>query len=402
MKKYFYLIALIAAVVFTACDSSSVQTPDGDKTKLWPAGKKDSKLWGFMDKNGNLEIAPKYDYVWGFSCGWALTVVDGEYQFIDKSGKNKHSVDKEELDLYYFFYNYCTFQDGEYYGMWDKDFSVVIPADYKYLGMPSADKLVAFSEDKSDDEGCGYLDMKGKVAIEPQWHEADDFVEGMAVVVVKKGKDDDVSYKYGIINKKGEYIVEPQKNELLSLGENRFEMVKSNGKSVLCDKNLEELSGSYDDIYAFSCGLARVEKEGKGYGFIDKNGQEVISCKYLHVSDYSEDLAFVMKDADSKVEVLDKKGETVLKLKEDEEPQSYFHNGLACVRIYDKEAQAYNYRYIDKNGETVYKWTPGNDEEDDDEDDAPARWKEMNRRNILETEAGPLFLNYERAKQRRK
>ena len=192
MKKYFYLIALIAAVVLTACDSS-VQTPQGDKTKLWPAGKKDSQLWGYMDKNGNMEIAAKYDYALGFSCGWAFVSEEKEYLFIDKNAKNKHSVGQDELydEEPYFYYNHMRFRDGNLMGMWDKDFSVVIPADYEYVGMPTADELVLFAEDANDDEVYGYLDMKGKVAIEPQWSWAEDFEDGMAVVEVRiKGKDD--------------------------------------------------------------------------------------------------------------------------------------------------------------------------------------------------------------------
>lgn len=402
MKKIFYLVALFAAVVFTACDGSSVQTPDGDKTKLWPAGKKDSKLWGYMDKSGNLEIAAKYDEVYGFSCGWALVKEDGEYMFIDKSAKNKHSVDKDELSEYYFYYNYCPFKDGKYVGMWDKNFAVVIPADYDFLGYPTADKLVAFSEDNDDDEGFGYLDMNGNVAIEPQWYYAEDFVDGMAVVEVKKGKDSDVSYKYGIINTKGDYLIEPQKNYLYSMGENRFAMGKSNGKYVLCDKNLEELSGSYDRMHPFSCGLSLVYKNDKGWGFIDKNGQEIVSCKYQNAYDYADDVVFVKKDADAKWELLDKNGESILKLKEGDW-SSGFHNGLALVSNYDSDANESNYRYINKNGEVIYKWTPGDDEDDDDDDDeAPARWNERRRQNILQTEAGPLFLNYERAMQRKK
>jgi len=402
MKKIFYLVALFAAVVFTACDSN-VQTPQGDKTKLWPAGKKDSKLFGYMDKSGNLEIAPKYDEAYGFSCGWALVVEDKEYMFIDKSAKNKHSVDKDEIGDYYFYYNYLPFKDGKYRGMWDKNFAVVIPADYDFLGNPTADKLVAFSEDYyGDDEGCGYLDMNGNVAIEPQWYYAHDFIDGMAVVSVIKRSGDDYVIKDGIINKKGEYLIEPQKNELFSMGENRFAMVKSNGKIVLCDKNLEELSGSYDDMYVFSCGMAQVYKEDKGYGFIDKNGQEIVSCKYKEAYDYTDDVVVVKKDDDSKIEVLDKKGESILKLK-DGDKTSGFHNGLACVSNYDSDAKEVNYRYINKKGEVIYKWTPGDDEDDDDDDDeAPARWQERRRQNILQTEAGPLFLNYERAKQRKK
>ena len=391
MKKYFYLIALIAAVVFTACDSS-VQTPKGDKTKLWPAGKKDSKLWGFMDKNGNMEIAAKYDDVWGFSCGWALVKEDGEYMFIDKNAKNKHSVDKDELDGYYFYYNYCTFKDGDYEGMWDKDFAVVIPADYEYLGYSTADKLVVFTEDYWGDDTWGYLDMKGNVAIEAQWYSANDFVDGMAVVTEKKVKNDEASYKYGIINKKGDYLIEPQKNGLMSMGENRFSMYKSNGKYVLCDKNLEELSGSYDEMSPFSCGMALVYKNDKGFGFIDKNGQEIVSCKYYYAYYYADDVVVVKKDADSKWEVLDKNGESILKLKEGDDPES-FHNGLALISNED------TYRYINKSGEVIYKWTPG---DEDEEPKAPANWKERNRKSILQTEAGPLFLNYERAMQRKK
>ena len=399
MKKYFYLIALIAAVVLTACDSS-VQTPQGDKTKLWPAGMKGSNLWGYMDKNGNLEIAPKYDEVYGFSCGWALVVEDGEYMFIDKNLKNKHSIDKDEFCDEFFYYNHLRFIDGDFVGMWDKDFSVVIPADYKYIGYPTADKLVVFAEDYYDDEGFGYLDLNGKVAIEPQWYSTYDFVDGMAVVEVKKGSGSDASYKFGIINKKGEYIVEPQKNYLYSIGENRFAMAKSNGKIVLCDKNLEELSGSYDNMSPFSCGMAQVYKNDKGYGFIDKNGQEIVSCKYQKAYYYADDVVFVKKDADAKWEVLDKNGESILKLKAGDGPCDSFHNGLALVANYDSEL---SYRYINKNGEVIYKWTPGDEDDDDDDDDeAPARWKEQNRRSILQTEAGPLFLNYERAMQRKK
>jgi len=219
----------------------------------------------------------------------------------------------------------------------------------------------------------------------------------MAVVTEKKVKNDEASYKYGIINKKGDYLIEPQKNGLFSMGENRFGMFKSNGKYVLCDKNLEELSGSYDKMEPFSCGMARVYKIDKGYGFIDKNGQEIVSCKYKKAMDYADDVVVVKKDADSKWEVLDKNGESILKLKEGDDP-SGFHNGLAMIGNYDSDTKESNYRYINKSGEVIYKWTPGDDEDDDDE--APSNWEERKRQNILQTEAGPLFLNYERAMQK--
>jgi len=76
---------------------------------------------------------------------------------------------------------------------------------------------------------------------------------------------------------------------------------------------------------------------------------------------------------------------------------------LLLVSNYDSDSKEYTYRYINKSGEVIYKWTPSDDEDDDDDDDeAPARWNERRRQNILQTEAGPLFLNYERAMQRKK
>lgn len=392
MKKIFYVFALLCAVVLTGCSKESL-TPEGDKTQLWPAGKNGSEYMGFINKSGNLVIPAKFDYVYSFSCGWAFVGEDREYKFIDKNNKNSKAVDGEELYDYYFYYNYMRFVDGKYKGMWDNNFNVVIPADYPSLGAPSADGLVYFTEDASDEEGWGYLDMKGNVAIKPQWYSASQFVDGMAVVVEKKGTTDEPKYYYGIINKSGNYIAEPQKNSIMSVGESRFVMRKSSGKVVLCDKNLNELC-SYDGIYEFSCGLAQVYKSEKGYGFIDAKGNEVIPCKYANAGYFADNVAWVQKDKDSRIELLDKSGESLLKLKDSEMYESYFHNGLCLIYSYDTDTYEYTYRYIDKKGNTVYKWTPG-----EEDGSAPARraakaddWKEINRQSMLRTPVGALIL----------
>lgn len=404
MKKIFYVFALLCAAMLTSCDSERL-TPEGDPTKLWPAGKNGSEFMGYINKSGELEIPAKFDETSGFSCGWGLVAEDGDYKFIDKSNKKSHAIDKEEFGgMYAFYYNYIRFADGKYYGMYDNDFSVAISADYEFLGTPSADNLVYFAEDPNDDEGWGYLDMKGKVAIKPQWCSAHQFVDGMAVVCEKRGTKEEPKYYYGIINKKGDYITEPQKNYIQSAGEDRFILEKSSGKVVLCDKNLMELGSSYDRMIEFSCGLARVYKDEKGYGYIDAKGNEVIPCKYTSAASFMDDVAWVKKDADSRCELLDKNGNSLIKLKEDEDVNSHFHNGLSCIYSYDSDFKEYSYRYIDKDGNNIYKWTPG-----DEEDAAPARrapkaenWEEVNRRSLLQTSVGALVIANEEARARRK
>ncbi|EIA4394558.1 WG repeat-containing protein, partial [Campylobacter coli] len=43
--------------------------------------------YGFIDKNGEFAIEPKFDYVWSFWEGLAGVKLNGKWGFIDKSGK---------------------------------------------------------------------------------------------------------------------------------------------------------------------------------------------------------------------------------------------------------------------------------------------------------------------------
>ena len=42
--------------------------------------------WGYIDKNGNIAIKPKFDYAEGFQEGRARIVLYGKWGYIDKDG----------------------------------------------------------------------------------------------------------------------------------------------------------------------------------------------------------------------------------------------------------------------------------------------------------------------------
>lgn len=387
-KSLFFAIALMSAAIFTACNGDSL-TPQGDTTQLWPAGKNNSEKMGYINKSGDFKIDPKFDDCTTFSCGYALADNDDDIMFIDKSGKKVKSVDKADLYDDYFYYNLIRFKDGDYKGMWDTKFNVAIPADYKYLGEATKDGLIACSEDNKEYK---YIDTKGKTAITGDFYRIYPFVDGMAVVVEKN----DDNYRYGVIDKKGKYIIEPQKNGLQSIGEGLLGMKKTNGKLVMIDKAMNEIGSAYDGSNGvFSCGLIAVYKSEKGYGFINKKGDEIVPCKYANAWNYTDNATWVKKESDSNWEAIDTKGESLFKLKEDEKPEIGFHNGLALVSRseWDKENYTYikTYRYVDKTGETVYKWTPGEDEDEK----APKSWEELDRENIMRTEAGAIVREIE-------
>ena len=103
----------------------------------------------------------------------------------------------------------------------------------------------------------------------------------------------------------------------------------------------EGLAFFLSDIF-YNDGMAMVRKNGK-YGFIDKEGKEIISCKYDEAIGFNEGLAVVKKDG--KYGFLDKKGKEVI-------PFIYssanaFSNGLSAV---GKDGK---YGFINKKGETI-------------------------------------------------
>lgn len=352
-KALFMACALVAGFALTSCDSDRL-TPTGDTTKLWVAGEDDSNLLGYINGSGKMVIPANYQTAYGFSCGWALVKEDGEYMYIDANGKPAKNMPEADGYYNYFYYNLVTFKIDGLLGKWDTNFKEVVPAEYKSLGMNTDAGLMWFSEDGKE---LGFLNEQGKQVIEPQFSFCSSFEDGICVVGVNKTVDSQTERRYGVIDTKGEYLISPQKKELENMGEGRIAFYNSTTKKWgIWDKNGNEiLPATYDDISAYSCGLALVEKNSK-YGYIDKNGNEVIAPRYAGAMDFVENMAWIQKSSDSRVELIDKNGEQIMRLKEEEYPQGTFHNGL-CP-IYNEEDQ--ECRYIDKNGNVVYAWESKN------------------------------------------
>jgi hypothetical protein len=155
---------------------------------------------------------------------------------------------------------------------------------------------------------CGFIDLKGKVVIEPQWEEAPGFVEGYSEV---KRND-----KRGWIDKTGLYVEASVTGPRARGGE-----------------------------FEFHEGLARFERDAK-IGFIDRTGKILIEPQWDEASDFSEGLGAVKRG--SECGWIDKSGKLVLKLRPGQEGWE-FHGGLGAIRENGKAG------YIDRNGRIVIK-----------------------------------------------
>ena len=197
------------------------------------------------------------------------------------------------------------------------------------------------------DEKAGFIDRTGKIVIEPQFEEAEEFAEGIAPVKTNG--------KWGFIDESGKFVVEPKFScvfwYFLSEGitpvcfEGKMGAIDTTGKFVVEPK--------YEMIYKFSEGVVPVQKEKSEYFekwiYVDKQGKQIIDKEFYGASVFSAGRAFVEVGFDEWA-LIDKSGNEVTKKHFNSfDHFNVFSEGLAAVKVKDK------YGYIDRNGKFVIK-----------------------------------------------
>ncbi len=139
-----------------------------------------------------------------------------------------------------------------------------------------------------EDCSWGYLDANGRVAVQPKYTFARDFLQGVGIVACRG--------KWGTVDSTGRELVACQYDRIQLLDEadkHVLRVYKAEEKYGLID-TLGRLAVSlqYDEIGAFSEGLLAVKAKGL-WGFVDAQGKQKIPCKYRSVEDFSEGLAAV-------------------------------------------------------------------------------------------------------------
>jgi len=92
-------------------------------------GDADTGKYGYINMLGEEVIAPKYDNATAFYDGIAQVSVDGEFFYIDHSGKETEFTAFSQLD-------YKTFRDPEKgkWGVVDKAGNIIVPPTYDFIG----------------------------------------------------------------------------------------------------------------------------------------------------------------------------------------------------------------------------------------------------------------------------
>ncbi|MDI9215444.1 WG repeat-containing protein [Clostridium tertium] len=154
-----------------------------------------------------------------------------------------------------------------------------------------------------DGDRYGYINKEGKEVIPFKFTRAYDFNE-LGLAIIKENS------KFGIIDMKGNYYVNPQFDNINQYKEGRAIYAEKSKMGVLDEKGNKLRDIVYDYIGNYNDGHAVVAKRnGKSYkyGYIDLDAKEITEVKYMNASDFNDGFGLI-KIKEREYALIDKQG----------------------------------------------------------------------------------------------
>lgn len=208
-------------------------------------------------------------------------------------------------------------------------FSFLILTNCSFFDSDKIDLLPFLQKEK-----WGYIDLQGKIVINPQFTTANYFNEGLALV--------STGDKYGYIDKTGKYVINPSFIKATDFSEGVAFVVKENTEPIAINKKGETLFSlkQAEIVETFSEGLAAfaiLDKtstdEDYLYGFVDKTGKEFIKPQFKQVGEFSDGLCNV-QNKEGKWGFIDKSG--IVRINFQFDYSTSFYEGKAAVKFSEK------------------------------------------------------------------
>lgn len=280
-------------------------------------------------------------------------------EFADAPNKDKAQRDIELAAI-----ELKPFQSSEKWGyaLLPATDSLVVPILPQYLEAYEFSNGLAAVTDKPCDSRCHYfyINKANRRVFEEEFNYAGNFEQGYAIVGMGDCEND--SCLFGIINKRGKYIVPPVYNEINEPTEG-FYLVGQNDKYGYLDMNGNvAVSLKYSDGLPFKQGMAAVGIDGNWF-FIDNTGKQAFIASFKDVLSFSDSLAAVTPDGDL-WGYIDMAGNYVIQPQF--ESAEDFTGGFAIISKKEKDPKNkglfISQRYkIDKTGKILEKLTAPKD-----------------------------------------
>lgn len=324
-------IVIISAMMTVSCAHEA-----DDSNAVDVQNKKDyteTRVFGYIDKNGNMVIEPRYPEAHEFSEGLALAAFSGGLGFIDHDGNPVIEAKFSSARSFSEGLAAVRPKDEAYWYYIDKEGNHAIETDFLVVQSFSEGKARVWSANTSE-ALQGFIDKTGEYVIPPElegmeyYRGVGDFHDGRALIARKTYQEGALKIDYGFIDNEGFVVIEPQFYDASYYSEG-LAAVDIAGKWGYIDVNGNMIiEPQFDDAWVFSEGLAPVIIDGK-WGYINSSGNIVIEPQYNEAAIFSEGLATVR--IDGKWGYIDKDGNTVIEPQYEE--AGYFSEGLAPVKF---------------------------------------------------------------------
>lgn len=239
-------------------------------------------------------------------CGCELVFIDG-IQTIERNGhfgfkREDGTVFVEPVYKHVgqFKNGFCIVYDDDLKcGIINRKGQEVVPSQFDEATLPSEGLMRVRNGNL-----WGFYDTTGRKVIDFQYRTVSDFSEGLAVA---NDDSDSTIVKYGFINKDNKFVI----------------------------------PATFEFAMTFNEGLAVVKNYDR-YGMIDRNGKEVMPCKYIGVSGMIDGRCFAFDAETELAAMFDNKLHQLTDFKYNE--ITYYSEGFFIARIGD------NYTYLDQKG----------------------------------------------------
>jgi len=300
--------------------------------------------WTLIDNDGKRIINSYYDFIGKYKNNHAKCKIGSKYGIIDQTGKVKIKFLYDSLEL--MDNELIKAEKNDKYGYINYDGDVIVDISYDYIGTfhegiarillgnlwgftkkegifinPKYDSISNFKNGIAifkKDGKFGFIKKDGNIIVQPKYDEAKVFKNSIAPIklngkwgyLIKENSSDgieisqlinpkyDMAYnfeskfapvrvknKFGIIDKNGDFIVEPQYPAIKSDYSEGILPIYQDRKWGYLDLNNNGdilVSPQFNKVWKFNNGLAKVQK-GQYRGLINKNGSFVLEPNYKDI-----------------------------------------------------------------------------------------------------------------------
>ena len=284
---------------------------------------KRNQKYGYVDDEGDEEIACQFEAAYPFEYDLALVKISGRYGFIDddghfiinptyeyadsftrsgiaivghntENGKRWACINRRgELLTEYAYHvieiknNYVIAYDGTKYTVFNSKMKPIFSTELTIYAQGQFDPFENINEGlipfRDENHKFGYMNLKGKIVIPAEYDILGNFYDGLALFR-KDGK-------YGYINKKNKIVIE-NKFKFAERFSEGYAVISDNGEYGLINTKGEVvIKAKYSSLGMVKNGVCYFAKADKsGFGYIDLKEREIISQQCSEIPSYSDNV----------------------------------------------------------------------------------------------------------------